>query len=66
MPTISKSEIQGLAKTFSLYTKFPKERWPEIKIAEKDDVEGSNMMAKLGAEFDDTYRQFAAASDLHD
>ena len=66
MPTISKNEIQGLAKTFSLYTKFPKERWPEIKIAEKDDVEGNQMMTKLGTEFDDTYRQFAAASDLHD
>jgi radical SAM superfamily enzyme YgiQ (UPF0313 family) len=66
MPTISKSEIQGLAKVFSLYTKFPKERWPEIKIAEKNDAEGSLMMTKLGAEFDNTYRQFAAASDLHD
>jgi len=66
MPTISKSEIQGLAKVFSLYTKFPKERWPEIKIAEKDDEKGNQMMTKLGAEFDDTYRQFSAASDLHD
>jgi hypothetical protein len=40
MPTISKEEISGLAKVFSLYIKFPKERWPEIKIAEKDDEEG--------------------------
>ena len=31
MPTISKDEISGLAKVFSLYTKFPKERWEEIK-----------------------------------
>ena len=66
MPTISKNEIQGLAKTFSLYTKFPKERWPEIKIAESDDAEGTKMMDKLGKEFDQTYRQFSAASDLHD
>ena len=66
MPTISKNEIQGLAKVFSLYTKFPENRWSEIKIAEKDDLEGTKMMEKLGKEFDDTYRQFAAASDLHD
>ena len=67
MPTISKKEISGLAKVFSLYVKFPKERWPEIKIAEKDDEEGNKMMAKLGEEFDKTYRQFeATALDLHD
>ncbi|MDA7562421.1 B12-binding domain-containing radical SAM protein [Candidatus Pelagibacter sp.] len=66
MPTITKNEIQGLAKTFSLYTKFPKERWPEIKIAESDSVEGAKMMDKLGKEFDSTYRQFAAGTDLHD
>ena len=66
MPTITKSEIQGLAKTFSLYTKFPKERWPEIKIAESDGAEGTKMMDKLGKEFDSTYRQFATGTDLHD
>ena len=66
MPTITKNEIQGLAKTFSLYTKFPKERWPEIKIAESDGAEGTKMMDKLGKEFDSTYRQFAAGTDLHD
>ena len=67
MPTISKEEISGLAKVFSLYIKFPKERWPEIKIAEKDDDEGNKMMSKLGEEFDKTYRQFSAtALDLHD
>ena len=67
MPTISKDEISNLAKVFSLYTKFPKDRWSEIKIAEKNDDEGNKMMTKLGAEFDDTYRQFkATALDLHD
>ena len=66
MPTITKSEIQGLAKTFSLYTKFPKERWPEIKIAESDSAEGTKMMEKLGKEFDSIYRQFPKGTDLHD
>ena len=55
-----------MAKTFSLYTKFPKDRWPEIKIAESDGAEGEKMMTKLGKEFDSTYRQFAAGTDLHD
>ena len=67
MPTISKQEISNLAKVFSLYTKFPKDRWPEIKIAEKDNDEGNKMMEKLGTEFDATYREFkASALDLHD
>jgi radical SAM superfamily enzyme YgiQ (UPF0313 family) len=66
MPTISKNEIQGLAKTFSLYTKFPKDRWPEIKIAESVGAEGTKMMTKLGKEFESTHRQFAAGTDLHD
>ena len=66
MPTISTDEIHGLAKTFSLYTKFPVERWPEIKIAEKNDKEGIEMMTKLGLEFDNTYRTTASAADLHD
>ena len=38
-----------------------------LMTAEKDDDEGNKMMAKLGEEFDKTYRQFAAtALDLHD
>ena len=62
MPTISKEEISGLAKVFSLYIKFPKERWPEIKIAEKMMKRGNLMMSKLGEEFDKTYRQFKATA----
>ena len=50
----------------SFYTKFPKERWPEIKIAEQDNEVGNAMMAKLGKEFDSNYRPTATASDLHD
>ena len=67
MPTISKDEIQGIAKVFSFYTKFPKNRWSEIKIAEKDDEVGTHMFKKLGKEFDAMYRVYAASGmDLHD
>ena len=47
MPTISKQEISNLAKVFSLYTKFPKDRWSEIKIAEQNNDEGDKMMENL-------------------
>ena len=66
MPTISTDEIHGLARTFSFYTKFPKERWPEIKIAEKNDSTGNKMMEKLGKEFDSTYRIASSIAELHD
>ena len=66
MPSISANEIHGLAKTFSFYTKFPKERWPDIKIAEQNNDEGKAMMEILGKEFDSNYRPTATASDLHD
>ena len=37
MPSITKDEILGLVRTFSLYVKFPREEWPDIEIAEKSD-----------------------------
>jgi radical SAM superfamily enzyme YgiQ (UPF0313 family) len=56
MPHLPSEEIGGIAKTFAYYTKFPKERWNEIKIAEKFTPEGEDMHKKLGEEFDKTYR----------
>ena len=46
-PHINHSEIQGLAKTFVLYVKFPKDMWDFIKIAEKDDERGIKMHKEL-------------------
>ena len=67
MPSISKEEISGLARTFSYYVKFPKSRWDEIKIAEQPTPEGDSMHKKLGAEFDKKYRTEAGKMpDLHD
>ena len=67
MPTISREEIQGLAKVFSFYVKFPENRWNDIKIAEMDNEEGNEMFIKLGKEFDNKYRNYkASALDLHD
>jgi len=51
MPSISKDEIQGIARTFSFYVKFPKERFKDIKIAERFDDRGNDMWKKLSDEF---------------
>ena len=51
MPQWSKLDIIKLRKTFAMYVKFQKNRWPEIKKAE-DDPETHK---KLSDEFIDTY-----------
>ena len=67
MPTISKEEISGLARTFSYYVKFPESRWNDIKVAEQSNPKGNAMHTKLGKEFDQKYRLSEATMlDLHD
>lgn len=51
MPTISREEIMGLVRTFSLYVKFPKEEWPDIAIAEKFTPEGNAKFAELSKRY---------------
>ena len=51
MPTITKDELLGLVRTFSLYVKFPREEWPDIAIAEKFTPEGDAMFAKLSERY---------------
>jgi len=51
MPTISREEIMGLVRTFSLYVRFSKEEWPEIKIAEKFTPEGDAKFAELSKRY---------------
>jgi len=55
MPTIKKEEIVGLARTFAMYVKFPKDRWPEIRLAESNTAEGNKAFEKLGKEFLNKY-----------
>jgi radical SAM superfamily enzyme YgiQ (UPF0313 family) len=65
MPHISKEEILGLHRTFSMYVKFPKEMWPEIKIAEKLDEEGNKKFAELSKIFKEKYFQEKDKSLMH-
>ena len=50
MPMFSKAEIAGLYRAFVLYLRLPKDRWPEIKIAERFTDEGNKMFEKLKQE----------------
>ena len=47
MPMFSKEEIAGLYRTFVLYLRLPKDRWSEIKAAEKLTPEGDKIFEKL-------------------
>lgn len=51
MPILSKAEIRGLVRTFTLYARFPKERYPEIAISERFDEEGNNKFRELQEEY---------------
>lgn len=46
-PEEYKQELRGLMKTFNLYVKLPEKYWPEIKIAERNDEEGSAAFERL-------------------
>jgi radical SAM superfamily enzyme YgiQ (UPF0313 family) len=47
MPSISKTEIGGLVKTFVLYSSLPRKYWKEIKIAEQSDEVSSKKFDEL-------------------
>lgn len=51
MPQYPKEQINAILKTFNLYVNFPKNRWPEIALAEKDDAQGQKIFSHLKEEF---------------
>ena len=53
LPTISKTELCGLQKTFVLYAKLPRHEFKRIKIAERHDQEGNEMFELLSKEYND-------------
>lgn len=55
MPQLSRREILGLMRTFSLYVKMPKEYWDKIKIAERFDDEGNRAFKELSAIYKERY-----------
>lgn len=55
MPQFPKDEIQRFRRVFSLYVKFPEERWPEIALAEEETSEGDAILRRLQDEYRRTY-----------
>lgn len=47
MPQLSREDVLGLQRTFAMYVKFPREMWPEIRVAEKFDEEGNRKFEEL-------------------
>ncbi|MBF0489181.1 MAG: B12-binding domain-containing radical SAM protein [Candidatus Omnitrophica bacterium] len=71
MPQFPKESVEGLVKTFNMYVKFPEDRWPEIRQAEKDTPEGRKIYDALKQEFvskfffesDEDFEQAAVSND---
>lgn len=51
MPQFSKEKIKGIMRTFSMYVRFDKTRWPEIKMAESFTPEGNRIFEALRGEY---------------
>ena len=55
MPQFTKKQISGKAKTFNMYVRFPKDRWPEIEKAEKMTPGGNKIWNELRREYQEKY-----------
>jgi anaerobic magnesium-protoporphyrin IX monomethyl ester cyclase len=55
MPQYPQHEIEGLIKCFTLYVKFPKNRWSDIKRAEQNTPEGEKIFGELKQEYIEKY-----------
>ena len=55
MSQYPQKEIEGLIKCFTLYVKFPKNRWPDIKKAESNTPEGERIFNELRQEYIEKY-----------
>lgn len=63
MPQFPKARIKGIMKTFNMYIRFPKDRWPEIRMAEEETPEGLAIFEKLRKEFLEKYYTSKAVDD---
>jgi len=55
MPQYTPQEIKEVIRTFNMYVKFPRNRWNDIKKAEKEDKEGEKIYKELKQEFLEKY-----------
>lgn len=54
-PSITRDHLNRLLKTFCLYVRFPKSRWPEIEDVEFARQGSEDTFARLGAEYRKNY-----------
>lgn len=54
-PYLSGEEMKKIRRVFTMYIKFPKERWPEIKQAEEFTPEGNKIWERLRDEYIKTF-----------
>jgi hypothetical protein len=55
MEHLTPEALLGLQRTFPLYVKFPRARWPEIARAEAPGPEGDRVFAALAQEYRETF-----------
>lgn len=55
MPQMTPSEINGLLRAFTLYVRFPKEEWPEIRLAEAETNEGNRVFEGFQQRYRDLF-----------
>ncbi len=55
MPQISRQELLSLQKTFPLYVKFPKSKWPRIEKCEGNGQEAEALYEELSREYTEKY-----------
>jgi radical SAM superfamily enzyme YgiQ (UPF0313 family) len=53
--TITKTELYGLQRTFSLYARFPESEYDRIRVCEKFDEEGNAMFKKMSEIYYERY-----------
>ena len=66
MPEYPPEEIEGIKRCFSLYVKFPKNRWKDIEKAEKFNAEGNKIYQDLRLEHIEKYFPKSMSEDMHD
>jgi len=62
MPQLPAPEIIGLARAFSFYTKWPKEKYPEIRETEPQDEAGNRKYEAMLKAYQQ--EQFGAATPI--
>jgi anaerobic magnesium-protoporphyrin IX monomethyl ester cyclase len=55
MPNYSRDQMKGLRRTFSMYVKFPEDRWSDIELAEQLTPRGDAKWNDLAEEFRETF-----------